>query len=137
MNGYVSFTMKQAQDKNSTMATWEEKKQAAREARALLEGFWSTLFCYRVPRPLKVGVLDDLVSDAKARGLPFDKEILRKALVNYTIRYRYQKALAKGGKRYGLDGKADGVVTDEQQEYAKGLIIQRDAKAVLAKNLKK
>ncbi|WP_052705613.1 ProQ/FINO family protein [Xenorhabdus doucetiae] len=119
------------------MATQEEKKQAAREARALLEGFWPTLFCYRVPRPLKVGVLDELILDAKARGLPFDKKILRKALDNYTVRYRYQKALAKGGKRYGLDGKADGVVTDEQQAYAKGLIIQRDAKAVLTKNLKK
>ncbi|SFU91692.1 ProP effector [Xenorhabdus koppenhoeferi] len=119
------------------MATREEKKQAAREARTLLEGFWPTLFCYRVPRPLKVGVLDDLISDAKARGLPFDKEILREALVNYTVRYRYQKTLAKGGKRYGLDGKADGVVTDEQQAYAKGLIIQRDAKAALAKNLNK
>ncbi|MEQ1968124.1 ProQ/FinO family protein [Xenorhabdus nematophila] len=119
------------------MATREEKKQAAREARALLEGFWPTLFSYRVPRPLKVGVLDDLISDAKARGLPFDKEILREALVNYTIRYRYQKTLAKGGKRYGLDGKANGVVTEEQQAYAKNLIIRRDAKAVLAKNLKK
>ncbi|CDL80433.1 ProQ/FINO family protein [Xenorhabdus cabanillasii] len=119
------------------MVTLEEKRRHEREARALLEGFWPALFCYRAPLPLKVGVLDDLISDAKARGLPFDKEILKKALASYTIRYRYQKTLAKGGKRYGLDGKANGMVTDEQQAYAKNLIIRRDAKAVLAKNLKK
>ncbi|MGJ0629894.1 hypothetical protein [Xenorhabdus bovienii] len=40
--------MKQDQDKIITMVTQEEKKQDAREARALLEGFWPILFCYRV-----------------------------------------------------------------------------------------
>ncbi|MDE9459693.1 ProQ/FINO family protein [Xenorhabdus bovienii] len=69
-------------------------------------------------------MLEDLISDAKA-------------LVNYTCRYLYQKTLAKGGKRYGLDGKADGVVTNEQQVYSKGLIVRRDAKAALARNSKK
>ncbi|WP_046338301.1 ProQ/FINO family protein [Xenorhabdus bovienii] len=119
------------------MVTQEEKRQHEREARALLEGFWSALFCYRAPRPLKVGVLEDLISDAKSRGLPFDNEILKKALVKYTCRYKYQDALAQGGERYGLDGKACGMVSDEQQERAKGQIVRRNAKAVLAKNLKK
>ncbi|WP_340614513.1 ProQ/FINO family protein [Xenorhabdus thailandensis] len=117
--------------------TEEEKKQFEREAKALLEGFWSALFCYRVPRPLKVGVLEDLISDAEARGLPFNKEILRKALVKYTCRYKYQDALAQGGERYGLDGKAYGMVSDEQQERAKGQIARRNAKAALVRNAKK
>ncbi|MBC8947321.1 ProQ/FINO family protein [Xenorhabdus indica] len=117
--------------------TEEEKKQFEREAKALLEGFWSALFCYRAPRPLKVGVLEDLISDAEARGLPFNKEILRKALVKYTCRYKYQDALAQGGERYGLDGKAYGMVSDEQQERAKGQIAQRNAKAALVRNAKK
>lgn len=119
------------------MVTQEEKRQHEREARALLEGFWPALFCYRAPRPLKVGVLDDLISAAEARGLPFDKAMLRKTLVKYTCRYKYQDALARGGDRYGLDGKVDGVVTDEQQAHAKGLIVRRNAKAALAKSRKR
>ncbi|BET98890.1 ProQ/FINO family protein [Xenorhabdus taiwanensis] len=117
--------------------TEEEKKQDAREARALLEAFWPILFCYRVPRPLKVGVLEDMLSDAKARGLPFDRVMLKKALAKYTLRYRYQDVLAQGGDRYGLDGNVCGVVTDEQQAYAKAQVIRRNAKAALVRNSKK
>ena len=55
------------------MATQEEKQQHQREARALLEGFWPEGFSFSAPKPLKIGITDDLVADAERRGLPFTR----------------------------------------------------------------
>ena len=97
----------------------EAKKQKQREAKALLEGFWGQTFKFNQPKPLKVGILEDMVEDAKARNLPFDLEIIKAALKLYVHRYLYQKAVRKGSERIGLDGQPAGEVTDEQKAYAK------------------
>jgi len=101
------------------MALSEAKKQKQREAKALLEGFWGQTFKFSQPKPLKVGILEDMVEDAKARNLPFGQDIIRAALQLYVHRYLYQKAVRKGSVRIGLDGQPAGEVTEEQKAYAK------------------
>jgi len=111
------------------MALSEAKKQQQRDARALLEGFWPEAFNFSQPRPLKLGVFEELVADAKLRGLPFDAAILKAAMKSYTSRYVYQQAVSKIAERTGLDGSPWGEVSAEQKAYAKVQLQRIDAKA--------
>ncbi|ENL7131959.1 hypothetical protein AB6A48_004614 [Escherichia coli] len=43
------------------MSEQEEREQKRREYRALLEGFWPDAFNFSRPRPLKVGILAELI----------------------------------------------------------------------------
>lgn len=111
------------------MSLSESKKQRQKEAKALLEGFWPELFQFNQPRPLKMGVFEDLVEDAKQRKLPFGADIIKAAMKIYTCRYAYQKALSKISERFNLSGEPEGDVTAEQKEYARLQIQRIDAKA--------
>ena len=78
------------------MATQEEKQQHQREARALLEGFWPEGFSFSAPKPLKIGITDDLVADAERRGLPFTREEIKAAVRLYAESYGYVLAMSEG-----------------------------------------
>ncbi len=80
--------------------------------------FWPELFNLDEPKPLKVGVLDDIQRDIAARGLTIGAGVLKAAIASYTRRIRYKKALAAGGARYDLSGQPCGEVTPEQQQTA-------------------
>ncbi|EJC4645622.1 ProQ/FinO family protein [Salmonella enterica] len=79
---------------------------------------WPALFNLDNPKPLKVGVLNDLMQDINARNLTIGAGVLKAAIASYTRRIRYQKALAAGGARYDLNGQPCGEVTPEQQQEA-------------------
>lgn len=79
---------------------------------------WPELFDLDNPKPLKVGVLDDLMQDISARNLIIGAGVLKAAIASYTRRIRYQKALVAGGARYGLNGQPCGEITPEQQQEA-------------------
>ncbi|EHG7930136.1 proQ/FINO family protein [Salmonella enterica] len=79
---------------------------------------WPELFDLDNPKPLKVGVLDDLIRDISARNLIIGAGVLKAAIASYTRRIRYQKALAAGGARYDLNGQPCGEITPEQQQEA-------------------
>ncbi|EIE5008838.1 ProQ/FinO family protein [Salmonella enterica] len=79
---------------------------------------WPELFDLDNPKPLKVGVLDDLMQDISARNLTIGAGVLKAAIASYTRRIRYQKALAAGGARYDLNGQPCGEITPEQQQEA-------------------
>ncbi|EAU9423833.1 proQ/FINO family protein [Salmonella enterica] len=79
---------------------------------------WPELFNLDNPKPLKVGVLDDLMQDINARNLTIGAGVLKAAIASYTRRIRYQKALAAGGARYDLNGEPCGEVTPEQLQEA-------------------
>ncbi|EEA3739519.1 proQ/FINO family protein [Salmonella enterica] len=79
---------------------------------------WPELFDLDNPKPLRVGVLDDLMQDISARNLTIGAGVLKAALASYTRRIRYQKALAAGGARYDLNGQPCGEITPEQQQEA-------------------
>lgn len=79
---------------------------------------WPELFNLDNPKPLKVGVLNDLMQDISARNLTIGAGVLKAAIASYTRRIRYQKALASGGARYDLNGQPCGEITPEQQQEA-------------------
>jgi sRNA-binding protein len=70
---------------------------------------------FRRFRPLAIGIDQALTAE-----LPqFDPTLVARVLANHCRRPRYIKALAQGGKRFGLDGKPVGQVTPEEQEVAR------------------
>ncbi|EMO8608381.1 ProQ/FinO family protein [Salmonella enterica] len=79
---------------------------------------WPELFDLDNPKPLKVGVLDDIQRDIAARDLTIGAGVLKAAIASYTRRIRYKKALAAGGSRYDINGQPCGEVTPEQQQTA-------------------
>ncbi len=101
------------------MATQEEKQQHQREARALLEGFWPLAFSFSTPRPLKVGITDDLAADAEKRGLPFTREEIKAAVRLYAESYGYVLAMSAGMERFGLTGEPEGETTEADREWAR------------------
>ncbi|ECE0791355.1 proQ/FINO family protein [Salmonella enterica subsp. diarizonae] len=80
--------------------------------------FWPELFNLDSPKPLKVGVLDDIQRDIAARSLTIGAGVLKAAIASYTRRIRYKKAIAAGGARYDLSGQPCGEITPEQQQTA-------------------
>ena len=111
------------------MGTGEYRQQKLRECRALLEGFWPEAFSFSRPRPLKLGIFEELVADAARRGLPFDAAVLKAAIKAYVCRYAYQRAMSTHSARIGLDGQPAGKVSPEQREYSRLQIQRIDAKA--------
>lgn len=99
--------------KGMTRRQWKNIKNMRR-----VLAFWPELFDPDNPKPLKVGVLDDLMQDISARNLTIGTGVLKAAIASYTRRIRYQKALAAGGPRYDLNGQPCGEVTPEQQQEA-------------------
>ncbi|HFW4799630.1 TPA: ProQ/FINO family protein [Salmonella enterica subsp. diarizonae serovar 60-67:z35:-] len=88
--------------------------------------FWPELFNLDEPKPLKVGVLDDIQRDIAARGLVIGAGALKAAVASYVRRIRYQKAIAAGGARYDINGQPCGEVTPEQQQEAADELKNRD-----------
>jgi sRNA-binding protein len=76
-------------------------------------------------KPLKVGIHADLL----ATGLLTPREV-RNALVVYAGRLQYQRAVAAGGVRVGLDGAVAGEVTQDQFENAVAVLASIEAKVV-------
>ena len=65
--------------------------------------------------PLAIGIDRTMIEK-----LPqFDADLIMRALANHCRRPRYIKALAHGGKRYGLDGKPKGEITSKEQNIAR------------------
>ncbi|EKZ3298465.1 ProQ/FinO family protein, partial [Salmonella enterica] len=71
---------------------------------------WPELFDLDSPKPLKVGVLDDIQRDIAARGLTIGAGVLKAAIASYTRRIRYKRAIAAGGARYDINGQPCGEV---------------------------
>ncbi|EHI3194104.1 prop effector [Salmonella enterica] len=96
------------------------------KSRRRVLAFWPELFNLDNPKPLKTGVLNDLMQDIAARNLAVGTGALKAAIASYTRRVRYKKALAAGGARYDLNGQPCGEVTPEQQQEAADELKNRD-----------
>lgn len=105
----------------TTRSQWKNFKHMRR-----ILTFWPKLFNLDEPKPLKVGVLDDIQQDIAARGLTIGAGVLKAAIASYTRRIRYKKALAAGGARYDLNGQPCGEVTPEQQQEAADELKKKD-----------
>ncbi|EIM7320212.1 ProQ/FinO family protein [Escherichia coli] len=79
---------------------------------------WPELFNREKPKPLKVGIPDDLIQDIAIRKLAFGAGTLRAAVASYMQSPRYYRALMAGGARYDLKGQPCGEVTPHEQKEA-------------------
>lgn len=104
---------------NSEVDTVQAKVTKSARARMRkiqrMAGYWPALFSLSQPKPIKTGIIDDLLNDLSIRGIVFGKGSLKAALASYTRRYQYQAVLSAGGARYDINGKPCGEVTPEQQ----------------------
>ena len=82
---------------------------------------FSACFSRPAPKPLKIGLGDELLALAGVHPAltALSRTQIRRALRVYTGSPAYRKALARGGPRYGLDGRPAGEVTPDQQADAK------------------
>ncbi|MDS1617152.1 ProQ/FinO family protein [Escherichia coli] len=110
-----------AQQKPTGATPWQHMTKRQRKNRKrvnrLIE-LWPDLFSPKAPKPLKVGVFDDLMQDIAARGLAFGAGALRATLASYARSPRYYRAVIAGGPRYDLKGQPCGEVTPEEQKHA-------------------
>lgn len=91
--------------------TMSKKKQTE----MITEYIYSKYEIFSRFKPLAIGIDQDIIA-----ALPqFDPTLIARFLSNHCRRPRYIKALARGGKRFGLNGKFKGDVTAEEQEIAK------------------
>jgi len=98
------------------------KVKRKKEAKALLEGFWGNVFNFNNPKPLKIGIDEDLLKASEAMGLPFDDDVIKRALSAYIYNLRYFHTIAKGGARYDLQGQKSGEVTEDERLEAKASV---------------
>ena len=76
-------------------------------------------------KPLAVGIDQDLIA-----ALPqFEATLIARVLANHCRRPRYIKALARGGKRFDLNGRFKGEVTAEEQQIAQNPPCMQTTKA--------
>lgn len=110
-----------AQQKPTVATPWrhmtKRQRKNRRRVNRLIE-LWPDLFNREAPKPLKVGVFDDLMRDIAARGLTFGPGALRATLASYAQSPRYYRALIAGGARYDLKGQPCGEVTPQEQQEA-------------------
>lgn len=98
--------------------TKQEREQALKENRALLEGFFGKAINYDNPKPLKIGFFEEMCARAQELGLPFSKTFFRQSIRDYTRRAKYHYAIAAGGSRYDLQGNESGIVSEDEKKSA-------------------
>lgn len=99
-----------------------KKIDKRKEAQQLLVRLWPDVFDFKKPRPLKIGIINDMMESIKDRGIPILLRDIKFCLRTYTLRVRYQKCLIKGGYRYDLNGEPCGIVTLEQEMMARNTL---------------
>ncbi|ELS7625412.1 ProQ/FinO family protein [Escherichia coli] len=114
--------------KPSRRIPWQHMTKRQRKNRRRinrLAEYWPELFGAENIKPLKAGVIHDMLQDAKARELAIGHGVLRGALTSYIHTTRYLKAIVAGGARYGLNEQPCGEVTEEDKSVASELLKRR------------
>ncbi|WP_097332516.1 ProQ/FINO family protein [Escherichia coli] len=114
--------------KPSRRIPWQHMTKRQRKNRRRinrLAEYWPELFGAENIKPLKAGVIHDMLQDAKARELAIGHGVLRGALTSYIHTTRYLKAIVAGGPRYDLNGQPCGEVTEEDKSVASELLKRR------------
>lgn len=113
------------------MQNKEKLKNSKKVIHFLASRFPECFFLEGQPKPLKIGIFNDLI--ARLKDEPnLTKTLLRSALRRYTTSWRYLHNVKRGASRIDLDGKPCGDVDDAHVEYAKATL--KAAKAKLAAN---
>ncbi len=80
----------------------------------LLMDAYPEVFSRDNPKPLKIGIQEDLVADDKV-----SRTKIKRALASYVRSPQYLKSFEENADRIGLDGKPAGKVSAEEAEHAK------------------
>ncbi len=118
----------QAVRKPSRHIPWQHmtKRQRKNHRRInRLAEYWPELFNSDLIKPVKLGVIHDMLQDAKERKLPTGHGVLRGALISYIHTTRYLNAVIAGDARYDLNGLPCGKVTEEEKSLACKLLKRR------------
>lgn len=113
-------------EKKADKATRKLIKAARRaiERIEMLKRHWPDAITPEAPRPLKLRIRQDMIDDAKARGLDITPGKIEGALATYTRRRNYLMAVAAGGYRYDMHGHQHELISLEHQTNAKVLLEQ-------------
>ena len=96
------------------------KNRAANQAAVeLLETNYPKAFNAAEPKPLKIGIQEDLVADDKvSRGK------IKRALATYVRNPRYLQSIVEGADRVDLNGDASGTVNESEAGHAKAKLAE-------------
>ena len=94
----------------SAVQTMSKKKQTD----MIADYLYSKYDVFKRFKPLAIGIEKDLVE-----ALPqFDAALIHRVLSNHCRRPKYLKAVARGGKRFNLNNRFQGEVSEQEQQYA-------------------
>lgn len=116
---------KSAPDKTQQEVTQQPQKKNKAEAHAKkrkrrtdrIAQHWP-VFTLQGARPLAIGIREQMIADAEARGLDITVSHIKQGLYDYINRRVYLKALTLGGNRFDMTGQPNGEVTPEQRQDA-------------------
>lgn len=100
--------------KKKTEAQRKKEFEANRKAMEELCELYPEAFNPRHPKPLKIGIHEDLAQDGK-----LSKTRIRRALNVYVRLRSYYACMTEGRDRVNIDGSANGSVTPEEAGHAK------------------
>ncbi|WP_289731770.1 ProQ/FINO family protein [Morganella morganii] len=104
---------KQPQKKNRAEA--HAKKRKRRTDR--IAQHWP-VFTLQGARPLAIGIREQMIADAEARGLDITGGQIKQGLHAYINRKVYLRTLMTGGNRFDMNGQPNGEITPEQADAA-------------------
>ena len=87
-----------------------------------LEKLYPNCFDRGKPKPLKIGIHNDIIADG------YDRARVRRALGAYCNRLNYHRVMQVGAVRIDLNGQPAGVVTEQDVKLAK-MSLQKHAKS--------
>ena len=94
----------------SAVQTMSKKKQTD----MIADYLYSKYDVFKRFKPLAIGIEKDLVE-----ALPqFDATLIHRVLSNHCRRPKYLKAVARGGKRFNLNNRFQGEVSEQEQQHA-------------------
>ena len=94
----------------SAVETMSKKKQTE----IIAEDISGKYDVFKRFKPLSVGIENDLI---QALG-QFSPELIKRVLANHCRRPKYIKSVARGGKRFNLDNRFQGEVSEEERLHA-------------------
>ena len=94
----------------SAVETMSKKKQTE----MIAEYIYGKYDVFNRFKPLSVGIENDLI---QALG-QFSPELIKRVLANHCRRPKYIKSVARGGKRFNLDNRFQGEVSEEERLHA-------------------
>ena len=90
-----------------------KSRAANRAAVELLCETYPQTFAFAKPRPLKIGIQEELVADGK-----LSQTKIKRGLASYVRAFGYLKSQTDGAPRINLLGEADGAVTADEAAHA-------------------